>query len=285
MNYLNDGSFLLENDFCSLLSSSENSIAGEMWDPPLIVDRVQVLTPPYESSKSDCDENSATGELFAELCDLPLSELNRQSSYESFLSIPPSANVNSPTAGSEHSVSLSDGGQEKLNYNFHSLSETNITKKNPCMSKNAKTARRNREKKKNYMQELENDVKTLRTDKESLCIKVNKLESTVEDLKQEVDYLRSVLAHESELSQLLNIVAKAPGITLVKPQLKGVKRKLGLSHDDHNYPKQGKLDTTDSLEGNSSVSPGVCLHVSDGKLSFEVCSMCNETHSTHGCNS
>jgi hypothetical protein len=70
--------------------------------------------------------------------------------------------------------------------------------------KNAMAARANRQKKKEYVVGLENQITSLYTENETLKDKCTKMEGEMTSLKKEVAYLRSVLANDSALSSVLS---------------------------------------------------------------------------------
>ena len=71
------------------------------------------------------------------------------------------------------------------------------------LNRNALMARLNRQKKKQYLTELEESVKTLTEQNVSLSKSKKHLGKKVDQLQTEVNYLRGVIANQSELSSLL----------------------------------------------------------------------------------
>jgi len=80
------------------------------------------------------------------------------------------------------------------------------------MSKNAIAARENRQKKKHYVQGLECSVEKLRVENCGLKKENDKMTRSIESLRTEVRYLKSVLANQSTLSGLLNNIGSTPGV-------------------------------------------------------------------------
>lgn len=160
--------------------------------------------------------------------------------------------------------------------------------------KNAIAARENRQKKKKYVEGLENDVaklkeenKTLKTRNESMTIMIRKL-------SDEVKYLRSVLANESTISLLLKSVASTPGISLSSSLMQssgseGNEKENDKQEEREYVTRSKKRRSGDILEGTapgkrtrSSSSGGVCLHVNNGKVSLELCAKCERKAAKSG---
>ncbi|CAG2222783.1 CREBZF [Mytilus edulis] len=99
--------------------------------------------------------------------------------------------------------------------------------------KNAKQAKMNREKKKAYIKNLEDEVDSLQSQNANLNDKMGKLEHHKNALEEEVEYLKSVLANQSTLSNLLKNIPNAN----VKLTSSFRERKRSAAHD-HDY--QGK---------------------------------------------
>jgi len=78
--------------------------------------------------------------------------------------------------------------------------------------KNAIAARENRLKKKKYVEGIEKELEQLRKENEVLKAKDRRHSQVVEKLKNEVSFLRNVLANQSTLSVLLERLVTTPGI-------------------------------------------------------------------------
>lgn len=151
-------------------------------------------------------------------------------------------------------------------------------------TKNAIAAKLNRQKKKEYVSNLESQVSSLQSENEQLKAWHSKTESLIADLKSEVKYLNNVLANQSTLSTLLHNIPQIDNIKLsssfVMPDVR--KRSLVMSDDRDELlyrssnSKRPKVDTT---AGNSGIA-GVCLHVLNNTASLEFCSECSRRHST-----
>lgn len=81
-----------------------------------------------------------------------------------------------------------------------------------CMSKNAILARENRQKKKEYVTNLEASVEKLNVQNSNLMSKMGSMESEMSDLVAEVEYLKGVIANQSTLSKLIGSVCSTPGV-------------------------------------------------------------------------
>lgn len=131
--------------------------------------------------------------------------------------------------------------------------------------KNAKQAKINREKKKVYIKSLEDNIDTLKTENVGLKDRMGKLEHHKNALEEEVEYLKSVLANQSTLSNLLKNIPNAK----VHLSSSFSDRKRGASHD-HDY--QGRV----MRSSKKAKTAGVCLHVENENVSLEFCSSCSK---------
>ncbi|XP_053407051.1 uncharacterized protein LOC123565117 [Mercenaria mercenaria] len=193
--------------------------------------------------------------------------------------------------------------------------------KNPekCMNKNAIIARENREKKKQYVKSLENNLESVKNENFDLKTKLEAKSKQCELMQKEIKYLRNVLANQSCISALLNNIHATKGVAFTSSlqtieQIEDLNsnkiednnsKKRSLDEND-NYEKtpkgiyvratgshkKAKKDTEESMAEDFSPpltpcsSPdevdgagGVCLHVSNNKVSLELCSICAESAS------
>lgn len=182
------------------------------------------------------------------------------------------------------------------------------------MSKNAITARENRQKKKKYINGLEQSVKQLSGENHHLKCKVKKLQGNVFNLEEEVKYLKGVIANQSTLSMLLKNIKSTPGVEFssslsVKSDdkgyrvgkiagrnrsVRGVKRVASTQESDSDNSSSDeesseKLNIDHDYASCTSDLPqkkmkrshtGVCLHVSNKSVSLEFCSSCNSNASS-----
>ena len=162
--------------------------------------------------------------------------------------------------------------------------------------KNAVAARENRQKKKKFVEGLQNDVAKLKEENKTLKTRNESMSKMVIKLSDEVKYLRSVLANESTISLLLKSVAATPGISLTSSlvQSSGSKgeetdrestnRKQGerqyvtrsRKRQSDGHQSQDVVDSTPSKKSRGTTPGGVCLHVNNGKVSLELCAKCEK---------
>ncbi|XP_053392612.1 uncharacterized protein LOC123563972 [Mercenaria mercenaria] len=130
--------------------------------------------------------------------------------------------------------------------------------------KNAVQAKMNREKKKAYIKSLEDEIEELKCENFTLKENERKVSNERNELKEEIEYLKSVLANQSALSGLLKNIGNVENVKLSSSLNR--KRSADLDHDYHNVVKRGKLTVRKTA--------GVCLHVDQGNVSLEFCSKC-----------
>lgn len=135
------------------------------------------------------------------------------------------------------------------------------------LNKSALQARLNREKKKAYIAGLEKQMGIMKKEKVDLERKVNSLEEKSAALDDQVMYLKSVLANESVLAKLISNINGSKTAELSSSSVMGKKRKL-----DENCNDRGT-----KVLRSSGTSSGICLHVSDERLSLELCHHCAQS--------
>lgn len=132
--------------------------------------------------------------------------------------------------------------------------------------KNAIIAKRNREKKKQMMEQMESRCEKLSTENDILDSDNGKLRKRVETLEEEVFYLKSVLANESSLSQVLSTLSTVNNL------------RLSSSFEATKYKKSSRGGVVVAAAAASSqqrqVSGGICLHVDGTNVSMELCQKC-----------
>lgn len=161
--------------------------------------------------------------------------------------------------------------------------------------KNAIAARENRQKKKKYMEGLENDVAKLKEENKTLKTRNESMTTMMKKLSDEVKYLRSVLANESTISLLLKSVAATPGISLSSSLVQSsgseeTEKENDKEDGERQYVTRSKKRRSDeggvgavpSKKTRSSAPGGVCLHVSHGKVSLELCAKCERKATQNG---
>ena len=160
--------------------------------------------------------------------------------------------------------------------------------------KNAIAARENRQKKKKYVEGLENDVTKLKEENKTLKSRNESMTTLIKKLSDEVKYLRSVLANESTISLLIKSVASTPGISLSSSLVQPMggdetEKENDEEEGERQYMTRGKKRRSDKEVGGvpskktrSSSSGGVCLHVNRGKVSLELCAKCERKATQSG---
>ena len=135
-------------------------------------------------------------------------------------------------------------------------------------NKAAIQARINRQKKKAYIEGLENQVADLTGENTELKKENQKLDKERNSLLQEVAYLKNVLANDSMLSGLLGNINNVPGVRLTS----SFRADRDSTARDHDYgrPAPAKRAKKQQLP----MSSGVCLHVDNNNVSLEFCSKC-----------
>jgi hypothetical protein len=133
--------------------------------------------------------------------------------------------------------------------------------------KNAELAKVNRQKKKAYIESLEQEVEEGKAKEASLEKKVKAVEAERDDLQAQVAYLQAVLANQSALAGLLKNIPTTSGVKLSSSASR--KRTLEM---DHSYtPKKPRSAASTTT---SQTPAGVCLHVDEGNVSLEFCHHC-----------
>ncbi|EDV23689.1 uncharacterized protein TRIADDRAFT_57148 [Trichoplax adhaerens] len=165
--------------------------------------------------------------------------------------------------------------------------------------KQAMAAKLNREKKKKYISELECRVKTLRESDKLQREKLQFAKERIDSLENEVSYLKSVLAHDSQLSKLLRNIPNTPDVQLDSSLLHHHAHTIGNQskrkyNQDQPLPPvsliDGDLNSDDDnmappvcckkLRSNVQSAAGICLHVSEQKVTIELCSECSRKASS-----
>ena len=139
--------------------------------------------------------------------------------------------------------------------------------------KNAEAARQNRMKKKKYVEGLEKDSSTLRTENVILKTKCHEYQTRCQRLQSEVDYLKSVLANESVLASLIQNIPSVPGVRLTSSFRKR-------AHPESRSSDSGACTSGAAKKFKFETSAGVCLHLSKNAVSLEFCENCSKQAST-----
>lgn len=146
------------------------------------------------------------------------------------------------------------------------------------LSKNAVLARENRRKKKEYVTSLEDQVSQLSSEKTVLSNELDTAKATINSLREEIDYLRSVIANETTIGKLLDHIPNSTDLTIKRGNGKRSSTALSTVPVVQNNTKRVKSDhdyTASNKISGSSAKPGVCLHVAAGVVSLEFCKKCN----------
>lgn len=131
--------------------------------------------------------------------------------------------------------------------------------------KNAEAARQNRIKKKHYLESLEKERSSLKTENVVLKTKCHEYQQRCQRLQSEVEYLKSVIANESALSGLIENI----------PNVSSVKLTTSFSRKRSN-PGESKVQAPAKRAKKTAYSGGVCLHVSKDVVSLEFCQNCSK---------
>lgn len=139
--------------------------------------------------------------------------------------------------------------------------------------KNAAQAKLNREKKKAYIQSLESEVVELKSSNEELSAENAKMKQEVADKDEEINYLKSVLANSSALSNLLKNITDVKEVKLSA----AIMTRKRAANGDHSYnlvenaPQKRARLIDENLK-----KAGVCLHVTGGTACLEFCAHCSK---------
>ncbi|XP_075232980.1 uncharacterized protein LOC142331157 [Lycorma delicatula] len=172
-----------------------------------------------------------------------------------------------------------------------------------CSTKNAIMARMNRLRKKEYVTGLENEVKCLKDDNSELKTKLIEQQELLSSLRNEVQYLRGVLANSKEIGILLRRVCgddnslKMTSSVINKPPIQSNEKLSDITDEDLNdldWPLSSSAFDSNAFnvekilhydtpinESESSQAFGVCLHVANKQVSLEFCASCNHSASVN----
>ena len=161
--------------------------------------------------------------------------------------------------------------------------------------KNAIAARENRQKKKNYLQNLEKEAAKLREENTWLKNQAKEQQITVEKFAEEVDYLKSVIANQSTISLLLKNISNTPGISFSSSLVSNASAQPGKGAEVEEEVEARRYITRKRSASQASCAVqslksgrtrpsvisdqrggGVCLHVQKNQVSLELCSQCNK---------
>ena len=267
-------------------------------DAPSKEEQVIDLTERVEKS-GPVRETSNVGNLQEEV-DLSVFHDKSDSGKKQEIKKKNSAPKSLPKADSVSNGRKSTKSQAQLKMALKNVSNSTIEPHKPLTTakSQAEKAKEQRERKKKYVQELQDNIEELKRDKADLQQVTAQLNNKLEALREEIRYLKGVIANQSELARILRSVASTPGISLSCGILqdceegsdgKTNKRKYDASNDSgkrgvnlhQENSKRRKVDKTASGEM-SPVDAGVCVHVQSGKVSLEFCAECSMKASSIG---
>ena len=151
----------------------------------------------------------------------------------------------------------------------------------------AEKAKEQRQRKKKFVQELQDTIEELKQEKAGLQQVNTQLNDKIGSLQEEISYLKGVIANQSELAKILRTVANIPGISINCSVLKNDQGEMGKNNkrkcvpagkkgvnlsDENTKKRRMDIEVNNELENNA----GVCVHVQSGKVSLEFCPECSK---------
>ena len=151
----------------------------------------------------------------------------------------------------------------------------------------AEKAKEQRQRKKKFVQELQDTIDELKQEKAGLQQVNTQLNDKIGSLQEEISYLKGVIANQSELAKILRTVANIPGISINCSVLKNDQGEMGKNNkrkcvpagkkgvnlsDENTKKRRMDIEVNGELENNA----GVCVHVQSGKVSLEFCPECSK---------
>ena len=151
----------------------------------------------------------------------------------------------------------------------------------------AEKAKEQRQRKKKFVQELQDTIDELKQEKAGLQQVNTQLNDKIGSLQEEISYLKGVIANQSELAKILRSVANIPGISINCSVLKNDQGEMGKNNkrkcvpagkkgvnlsDENAKKRRMDIEVNGELENNA----GVCVHVQSGKVSLEFCPECSK---------
>lgn len=151
----------------------------------------------------------------------------------------------------------------------------------------AEKAKEQRQRKKKFVQELQDTIEELKQEKAGLQQVNTQLNDKIGSLQEEISYLKGVITNQSELAKILRTVANIPGISINCSVLKNDQGEMGKNNkqkcvpagkkgvnlsDENTKKRRMDIEVNGELENNA----GVCVHVQSGKVSLEFCPECSK---------
>lgn len=174
-------------------------------------------------------------------------------------------NLNTTSALSEEETNIKKEGMDDMKQKSRLLRN----------KKNAEMARVSRQKKKDHLHNLENEVKRLTEDNSKLKKENKSYLSIVKHKDREINYLKNILANHSALSQMIDYLKLKEKIHLSaefssnnhRPQI-STPNCDQTSYDDEYY----------TTNNNHPHVAGICLHFKpDNHVSLEFCVKCSQS--------
>ena len=145
------------------------------------------------------------------------------------------------------------------------------------MERAAVQAKINREKKKIYIEQLENEREKLQQENRRLLHQNQILTKDKKSLSDEVAYLRRVLRNDSQLSSLLQKIGDSHSVQLSNKfdsqSRTGKRRPPGFGSDSASHVNGAKRQRRESMDSGVS-DGGMCLHVDQNNITLEFCRYC-----------
>lgn len=167
------------------------------------------------------------------------------------------------TRNSKYSSKLPDFQNEFSNKKYNPRARG---RKPKCFTKNALLARENRLKKKIYIENLENNVASLRNENVKLTTVVDNQSFLIADLKKQLKYFKSIIANSNDISRLIRNIHQSTGMSVSSSLDKNlslknicvpkltlpVARKTAHPWEEPNYPSyptpESSLSSPDALK-------------------------------------
>ncbi len=150
-------------------------------------------------------------------------------------------------------------------------------KADKCMSRNAIAARENREKKKLYVEELENKLTVLTKDNEVMAANMNSFKKRNGELESENTYLKAVLANMPQIAALIDHMATVPTVSLIGTSFKPNEQVLGNPHKKSSNPVESNSVRKSHRIAAKMDGPGICFHINGSNcMSLELCNKCSD---------
>lgn len=144
-------------------------------------------------------------------------------------------------------------------------------------SKNAINSRLHRQKQKEYVRSLQEQIAAKTSERDALIQQQKEKETKVEQLTAEVNLLQSINANSNQISSIVTAIkgASALASTSQSDALLDPQDEQHAASCESMQISQVPHSTVGPSTATRSPISGVCLHVSDGNISFESCRICS----------